>query len=167
VAQTSILRAAVLVAVAALLEATLIPYLTLGWVAPRITILVLVFAASGLRELQAVLLGFFGGTLIDALGGGLFGVGALGGLAAAMLASRTGATRRKGTERFLLAQVVAISVAAYDIVGLAATRLADLEGPPFDAYIVAGALPDALLNGLLAYAVGGWLLAMVRQREDR
>ena len=166
-AQTSIVRAAILVALAAILEATLAPYLTIGWVAPRFTILAVVFAASGLRELPAVLLGFFGGILIDALGGGLFGVGALGGLVAGMLASRTGAARRKGSERFLLAQVVAIAVAAYDIAGLTAAQLADLESPPIDAYLVAGVLPDALLNGLLAYVVGGWMLALVRQREDR
>lgn len=166
-AQTSIVRAAVIVALAAVLEATLAPYMTLGWVAPRFTILAIVFAASGLRELPAVLLGFFGGILIDALGGGLFGVGALGGLVAGMLASRTGAARRKGSERFLLAQVVAVSVAAYDLVGLAGARLAELEAPPIDAYVVAGALPDALLNGLLAYAVGGWMLALVRQKADR
>jgi rod shape-determining protein MreD len=166
-AQTSIVRAAILVAFAAVLEATLAPYLTLGWVAPRFTILAVVFAASGLRELPAVLLGFFGGILIDALGGGLFGVGALGGLAAGMLASRTGAARRKGGEKFLLAQVVAVAVAAYDLVGLVAARLAESEAPPVDAYVVAGALPDAVLNGLLAYLVGGWLLALVRQKEDR
>lgn len=166
-AHTSIVRAAVVVALAAILGATLSPYLTLGWVAPRFTILAVVFAASGLRELPAILLGFFGGILVDALGGGLFGVGALGGLVAGMLASRTGAARRKGAERFLLAQVVAISVAAYDLAALIGTRLADLQTPPVDAYVVAGILPDALLNGLLAYAVGGWMLSLVRQKEVR
>jgi rod shape-determining protein MreD len=167
VAQTSIVRAAVIVALAAILEATLAPYLTLGWVAPRFTIIAVVFAASGLRELPAVLLGFFGGILIDALGGGLFGVGALGGLVAGILASRTGAARRKGAERFLLAQVVAVSVAGYDLASLAGARLAELEAPPIDAYVVAGALPDALLNGLLAYAVGSLMLSLVRQKVNR
>ena len=166
-AQTSIVRAAVVVALAAILDATLAPYLTLGWVAPRFTLLAVVFAASGLRELPAVLLGFFGGILIDALGGGLFGVGALGGLVAGILASRTGAARRKGAEKFLLAQIVAVSVAAYDLAGLAGARLAELEAPPIDAYMVAGVLPDALLNGILAYMIGGWMLALVRQKEDR
>jgi rod shape-determining protein MreD len=166
-AQTSIVRAAVVVALAAILDATLAPYLTLGWVAPRFTLLAVVFAASGLRELPAVLLGFFGGILIDALGGGLFGVGALGGLVAGILASRTGAARRKGAEKFLLAQVVAVSVAAYDLAGLVGARLAELEAPPIDAYMVAGVLPDALLNGILAYMIGGWMLALVRQKEDR
>ena len=165
--QSSIVRTALVVALTALLAAILGPYLTFGWISPKLMVLGVVFAVAPLRDLQAVLLGFFGGVLFDALGGGLFGVGALGGLVAGMLASRTGATRRKGAEKFLLAQVVAVSVAGYDLVGLIGARLGELQAPPIDAYAVAGVLPDALLNGLLAYVVGGLLLALVRQKATR
>jgi len=156
--QTSVVRAALLVALAALSEAVLGPYLTFGWVSPKLTLLGIVFAVAPLRDLQAVLLGFFGGVLLDALGGGLFGVGSLSGLIAGILSARAGSVRPKGAERLLLAQVVAISVAAYDLTYLAALNLAGLAGPAFGDYAVLGLLPDALLNAVLAYLVGGWLL---------
>src|ERR671915_2246542 len=153
--QNSIVRAALLVALAALLEAVVGPYLTFGWVSPKLTLLGIVFAVAPLRDLQAVLLGFFGGILFDALSGGLFGVGTLSGLLAGILSARAGAVRPKGAERLLLAQVVAISVAVYDLTYLVAINFAGLEGPTFGDYAVAGLLPDALLNGLLAYLIGG------------
>src|ERR671915_63883 len=68
--QSSIVRAALLVAFAALLEAVLGPYLTFAWVSPKLTLLGIVFAVAPLRDLQPVLLGFFGGILFDALSGG-------------------------------------------------------------------------------------------------
>ena len=94
----SISRAALVVAVAALLEAVLSPYLTFGGISPKFAVIGVVLAVSGLNDLQAVLLGFFGGVIFDALGGGLglFGVGALGGLLAGILAARVGAAPRKG-----------------------------------------------------------------------
>lgn len=160
----SVSRAALVVAVAALLEAVLSPYLTVGGISPRLAVIGVVFAVSGLRDLQAVLLGFFGGVVFDALGGGLglFGVGALGGLLAGILSARVGAVPRKGTEVFLLAQVVAAAVAARDLIGLAAINLAGLTGPPLGEFLVTGVIPDALLNALLAYVAGGWLLKFVR-----
>ena len=91
------------------------------------------FAVAPLRDLQAVLLGFFGGILLDALGSDLFGVGALGGLLAAMLASRASAVRRRGSEKILLAQVVAFAVVGHDLLaysawyGLAVPRLANMQ----------------------------------------
>jgi rod shape-determining protein MreD len=169
--QTSIVRAALYVALAALLDVVLGPYLIFGWISPKLTLLGVVFAVAPLRDLQAVLLGFFGGILFDALSGGLFGVGALSGLLAGILSARAGAVRPKGAERLLLTQVVAISVAAYDLTYLTALNLAGLEGPPFGEYAVAGLLPDVLLNVLLAYFVGGWWLKIGRDRtlawEDR
>src|SRR5215210_7606360 len=95
--QSSVIRAAIVVALAALLDAVVVPYLTFG---------------------------FFGGILLDALGSNLFGVGALGGLLAAMLASRASAVRRRGSERLLLAQVAGLAVAAYDLLGYSARWLA-------------------------------------------
>ena len=166
-AETSVLRAAVIVASAAALEAVLGPFLAVGWISPKFVVIAVVFAVSGLRELQAVLLGFFGGTLVDALGGGLFGVGALGGLISATLSVRVGAARLKNAERFILAQVAGVSVFAYDIVGLTSLKLTSAAGPPVGRYIIGGALPDALLNALLAYVLGGWLLNVVRLRETR
>jgi rod shape-determining protein MreD len=162
--QGSVVRAAVVVACAALLEAVLGPYLTLGWVSPQLMVLGVVFAVAPLRDLQAVLLGFFGGVLFDALGGGLFGVGALSGLVAGILSARAGDVRPKGAERLLLAQVVALSVAFYDLTYLTALNLAGLAAPPFGEYAVAGVLPDVALNTLLAYFVGGWLLRIGRDK---
>ena len=160
----SVVRAAAIVAVAALLDAVVVPYLTFGWISPKLTLIAIVFAASPLRDLQAVLLGFFGGILLDALGGGLFGAGALGGLVAGTLSMRLGTIRRKGTERFLLAQVVGASVAAYDLIYLAAVNLAGLTGPPVGEYLIAGVLPNAVLNALLAYLIGGPLLRITRAK---
>jgi rod shape-determining protein MreD len=171
--QTSVVRAALLVAFAALSEAVLGPYLTFGWVSPKLTLLGIVFAVVPLRDLQAVLLGFFGGILFDALGGGLFGVGALSGLLAGILSARAGTVRPKGAERLLLAQVVAISVAVYDLTYLIALNLAGLDGPAFGDYAATGLIADALLNALLAYLIAGWLLKIGRDKtgatswEDR
>ncbi len=169
--QTSVVRAALLVALAALAEAVLGPYLTFGWISPKLTLLGIVFAVAPLRDLQAVLLGFFGGILFDALSGGLFGVGALSGLLAGILAARAGSVRPKGAERLLLVQGVAISVAAYDLIYLIALNLAGLDGPAVADYAVVGVLPDVLLNALLAYLIGGWLLRIGRDMshswEDR
>jgi rod shape-determining protein MreD len=162
--QGSVVRAAVVVACAALLEAVLGPYLTLGLVSPQLMVLGVVFAVAPLRDLQAVLLGFFGGVLFDALGGGLFGVGALSGLVAGILSARAGDVRPKGAERLLLAQVVALSVAFYDLTYLTALNLAGLAAPPFGEYAVAGVIPDVALNTLLAYFVGGWLLRIGRDK---
>lgn len=155
---TSIVRAAVLVGVAAVLEAALSPLLTFGWVGPRFAIIGIVVATSAQRDLQALLLGFFGGILTDALaaGTGIFGVGALGGLAAATVSMR--ASGRKGDTRAILALSTAVAVAVYDFVGLFALFLAGAGGPSFLAYFFGGILPDALLNGMLAYLVGTWLL---------
>ena len=158
---TVIVRAAVLVGVAAVLEAALSPLLTLGWVGPRFAIIGIVVATSGQRDLQALLLGFFGGILTDALaaGTGIFGVGALGGLAAATISMR--ASGRKGDLRAILALSTAVAVAAHDLVGLFALSLSGAGGPSALAYFFGGILPDALLNGVLAYLVGALLLKIV------
>jgi rod shape-determining protein MreD len=162
--QTSIVRAALLVAVAALLEAVLGPYLTFGWVSPKLTLLGIVFTVAALQDLQAVLLGFFGGILLDALSGGLFGVGTLSGLLAGILSARAGTVRPKGAERLLLAQVAAIAVAAYDLSYLVAINFAGLESPPLGDYAVVGLIPDVLLNASVAYLMGGWLLKLGRDK---
>jgi rod shape-determining protein MreD len=161
VEQASVIRAAIVVALAALLDAVVVPYLTFGFFSPRLTLIAIVFAVAPLRDLQAVLLGFFGGILLDALGSNLFGVGALGGLIAAMLASRSSAVRRRGSERVLLAQVAGLAVACYDLFGYSARWLAGLGVPQLGEYAVVGVLPDALINALLAFLVGGWLLNLV------
>jgi len=166
VEQASVVRAALLVAVAALLDAVVIPYVTFGFFSPRLTLIAVVFAASPLRDLQALLLGFFGGVLLDALGGELFGVGAIGGLLAAALSTRASAVRRKGTERLLLAQVVALSVAGYDLFGYTARWLANLAVPQLSEYAVWGILPDAAINAAIAFLVGGWLLQVVNGKTQ-
>jgi len=167
VEQASVVRAAIIVATAALLDAVVVPYLTFGFFSPRLTLIAIVFAASPLRDLQAVLLGFFGGILLDALGSDLFGVGALGGLLAAMLASRASAVRRRGTERVLLAQVAGLAVAGYDLLGYTARWLAGLAVPHLGEYAVVGVLPDALVNALIAFLLGGWLLNLVNIKPPR
>ena len=98
--QASVVRAALVVALAALLDAVVVPYLTFGFFSPRLTLIAVVFAAAPLRDLQAVLLGFFGGVLLDALGGDLFGVGALGGLLAAVLSTRSSAVGEEAKGSF-------------------------------------------------------------------
>ena len=159
--QASVVRAAIAVALAALLEAVLGPYLTFDFFSPKFTLIAVVFAASQLRDLQAVLLGFFGGILLDALGSDLFGVGALGGVLAGTLAARASTVRRKGTERVVLAQAAGLAVAAYDLLGLTARWLAGFGVPALGEYAVWGRLRDAVLNALLAYLAGGWLLKIV------
>jgi hypothetical protein len=149
--QTFIVRAAILVALGALLEAALSPFLTLGWVGPKFLVLGVVVAVTNLRELQALLLGFFG-------------VGALGGIVAAAVSVRAGAARVKGEARLVLAQAVA--VAAYDLLSLFGLFLASREGPPLARYILGGVVPDVLLNAFLAYLVGGWLLKLVITKEE-
>jgi rod shape-determining protein MreD len=167
VGQVSVVRAALLVAVGALMEAALTPLLKFGWVSPKFAILAIVVAAAGQRDLQALLLGFFGGVLMDALGGGIFGAGALAGLAAATISMRAGATRRKGGAGLVLAVAAALAVAVYDVLGLLAPALAGDAVPPLGAYLVVGVLPDMLLNAALAYLFGAWLLgAIVKKGEE-
>ena len=160
-------RAALLVAACALLEAVLSPFLTFGWVGPKFVVIGIVVAVVMQRELQALLLGFFGGILTDALGGGIFGVGALGGVAAAMISLRVGAGRRKKAEmRLALTVASALSVVAYDVAGLLALVLSGDGGPPLGGYVVAGVVPDALLNAVLAYLVVGSLLGLMVGKEE-
>src|SRR5829696_4215717 len=139
--QISVVRAALLVGLAAFLESALSPLLTFGWVGPRFLILGVVVAVAGLRDLQALLLGFFGGVLTDALSSALFGAGALGG-------------------------VIAVAVAAYDLVALFATALVGQGSPPILSYLASGMFPDVLLNALLAYLAGGWLLRLLVAKEE-
>lgn len=158
-------RAALLVALAALLEGVLSPLLTFEWVGPKFLVLGVAVAVTGLRDLQALLLGFFGGVLTDALSGGFFGVGALGGILAAAVSVRIGAARRKREERLLLVQAVAVAVAAYDLLSLFAPLLAGQGGPLISSYLFGGVIPDVLLNSLLAYLVGGWLRKIIITEE--
>jgi rod shape-determining protein MreD len=167
VEQASVIRAAIVIAIGALLDAVVVPYLTFGFFSPRLTLIAVVFAVAPLRDLQAVLLGFFGGILLDALGSDLFGVGALGGLLAAMLASRASAVRSRGSEKVLLAQVVGLAVAAYDLLGYSARWLAGLAVPQLGEYAVGGVLPDAIINALLAFLIGGWLLNLVNVKPPQ
>lgn len=163
--QTLIVRAALLVALSALLEVALSPFLTFGWVGPKFMVLGVVVAVTGLRELQALLLGFFGGILTDALGGGFFGVGALGGILAAAVSIRTEAARLKGEAHLILAQTIA--VAAYDLLNMIAPVLAGRNGPPLANYLVGGVVPDVLLNAFLMYLVGGRLLRLITGKEEK
>ena len=164
--QISVVRAALLVGLAAFLESALSPLLTLGWVGPRFLILGVVVAVAGLRDLQALLLGFFGGVLTDALSSGLFGAGALGGVIAAAISVRAGDMRRKRGTGLYFAQTVAVAVAAYDLVALFATALVGQGSPPILSYLAGGMFPDVLLNALLAYLAGGWLLRLLVAKEE-
>lgn len=165
--QPLLVRAALLVALAAVAEAVLSPLLAFGWVGPRFMVLGVIVAVTGLRELQALLLGFFGGVLTDALGAGLFGVGALGGIFAAAVSVRAGPMRRKSDARPFLARAVVVAVVVYDLLVLLTLSLAGGDGPPLLNYLLGGVVPDALLNALLAYLVGGWLLKLITTKEER
>lgn len=164
--QVSVVRASLLVASGALLEAALTPLLKFGWVSPKFAILAIVIAVAGQRDLQAFLLGFFGGVLMDALGGGIFGVGALAGLAAATISMRAGAAHRKGSAAPVLTVAAALAVAVYDLLGLLAPALAGDAVPPLGAYLVAGVLPDVLLNAALAYLFGAWVLGTIVKKGE-
>lgn len=159
------MRAVILVAAGALLQAVVVPYATLGLVAPAPAMLSVAVATAGLREPVALPVGFLGGTLVDALGSGLFGAGALSGLLAAAVSVRAGIIREGTVSRVRLAGAVAVAVAAYDLVSVAALGLSGSAWPPVASFVVLGMLPDATLNALLAYAVGGVLLALVLARE--
>lgn len=165
--ETSLVRAALLVAFGALFDAVAGPYLTFGGVSPSLTIICVVVAASGLNDLQGVLIGFFGGILVDAFGvaPGLFGAGASSGMVAGALAVRAGELQRKGASGALLAQVVALSVVAADLIKLAATGLAGLDVPPLGEFVARGVLPNALLNAALAFVVGGRLSRAIQTRR--
>lgn len=165
----SVVRAAVVVALASVLEVVVGPYLTFGWISPKFMIFGVVFAVLGMRQMQALLIGFFAGILFDAFGGGLFGIGSLAGLVAATLAIRADAARRSGTRRFVMAQVAVLSVVVYDLVNLFGTTFAGLEAPPFWEYLFLGVIPDALLNGIFAYLIGGLFLRIggVRRTSKR
>lgn len=147
------------------MQAVFAPYLAFGFVAPAFLVLCVVVAASGLKDASALFVGFFGGILVDALGAGLFGVGALSGVLAAALAVRLNITGGKGRARVRLACVVAAAVMVHDLVSVAAIGLAGGEWPPAVGFALLGLIPDALLNGLLAYVLGGILLGLVKARR--
>ena len=166
--QSFLVRAALLVALVAVVDVVLSPLLTLGWVGLKFMILGVVVAVTGLRDLQALLLGFFGGVLTDALGSGLFGVGALTGICAAAVSVRIGgAMRRKRDARPFLARAVAVAVVVGDLLSLLALTLVGNHGPPPINYLLGGVVPDAFLNALLAYLIGGWLLNLITTKEER
>ncbi|MGB3681458.1 MAG: rod shape-determining protein MreD [Rubrobacteraceae bacterium] len=165
--QWAIVRSAAAIAVAAVLDAVVTPYLDFGWFSPKFTIVAIVFAASGLRHLQGILLGFFGGVLLDALGGGLFGVGTMAGLIAGVLSVRYGDVMTRGTSRFVLSVLAGIAVAAYDLVQLVAYGLIGLDVPAFLGYAFSGMVPDAFVNTLFAFLIGGWMLRMIRKDGAR
>ena len=159
--RASAARSVLLVAFAALLQAVVAPYIAFGFVAPAFSVLCVVVAAAGLKEASALVVGFFGGVLVDALGSGLFGVGALSGVLAAALATRFGILGAGGGDRLRLAGAVVAAVAVHDLVSVAAIGLAGGEWPPASRVALLGLVPDALLNGLLAYLLGGLLLRLV------
>lgn len=165
--QGTIVRAAVVIAVGAILDAVVAPYLDFGWFSPKFTIIAIIFAVFGLRHLQGILLGFFGGVLLDALGGGLFGAGALAGLISGALSVRYGDMVTRGTARFTLSILAGFAVFVYDLIQLIAYDLLGLDVPSFVSYLFSGMLPDAFLNVLLAFLVGGWLLRTNRKDGAR
>jgi hypothetical protein len=40
-------------------------------------------------------------------------------------------------------------------------------GPSILSYLVAGVLPDVVLNAVLAYLVSGWLLKLITTKEQK
>ena len=139
--------------------------LNLPWCVDGLTRATIV-AVAGLRDLQALLLGFFGGVLTDALSSGLFGAGALGGVIAAAISVRAGDMRRKRGTGLYFAQTVAVAVAAYDLVALFATALVGQGNPPILSYLASAMFPDVFLNAQLAYLAGGWLLRLLVAKEE-
>lgn len=165
--QWAIVRAAVAIAVGAILDAVVAPYLDFGWFSPKFTIIAIIFAVFGLRHLQGILLGFFGGVLLDALGGGLFGAGTLAGLISGALSVRYGDAMTRGTARFTLSILAGFAVFVYDLIQLVAYDLLGLDVPALVSYLFSGMLPDSFLNVLLAFLVGGWLIRAPRKNGAR
>ena len=156
------------IAVGAILDAVVAPYLDFGWFSPKFTIIAIIFVAFGLRHIQGILLGFFGGVLLDALGGGLFGAGALGGLIAGMLSVRYGDVMTRGTARFTLSILVGIAVFAYDLVQLVAYDLLSLDCPLFSDVSFLRDAPRLISKRLTGpFLVGGWLLRINRKNGAR
>lgn len=150
------------------MQVVISPYLDFGLLAPAFTLLCVVVATAGLKWSVALPVGFFGGTLLDALGSGLFGVGAFSGAIAAALSSgsRILEDGRGGRAvRLRLAGVVAVAVAVHDLVSVAALGLSGESWPPMLGFVYLGVLPDAVLNGALAYLLGGALLKFLLVRE--
>lgn len=163
--RASTVRAVALVSVGALSQAVIVPYLTFGLLAPALALLCVVAATAGLKWSVALPVGFFGGVLVDALGPGLFGVGALSGVIAAALASRAGIVGRSSVSRLRLSGAVAAAVAAHDLASVAAFGLSGESWPPMVEFLLFGLAPDALLNAGLAYVTGGLLVALVLVKE--
>lgn len=163
--RVSIIRAVALVALGAVLQAVISPYLTFGFLAPALALLCVVVATAGLKWSVALPVGFFGGTLLDALGAGLFGVGALSGVLAAAVSSRAGILGGNKFSRLRLAGVAAVAVAAHDLASVAALELSGESWPPMLRFLSLGVLPNAALNGVLAYAAGGLLLRFLLVKE--
>ena len=166
----STLRAAVLVAVGALLQAVLAPELSSWWVTPNFLVLALVAAVPGLRETSGVLLGFFGGVLTDILAGGLFGAGALAGLVAGTLLVRI--SRRNlaaGGEitRFFLGWVAALAVAVYGTIRLSFLALGGEGIVPLGGLLTVGFLTNALLNGLISFLFCQPLMRLTRAGGEK
>jgi hypothetical protein len=57
--------------------------------------------------------------------------------------------------------VAGLSVAGYDLLGYTARWLAGFGPPQLGEYAVWGILPDALINALIAFLIGGWMLQLV------
>lgn len=163
--RASTVRAVLLVALGALSQAVVVPYLAFGLVAPALALLCVVVATAGLNGSVALPVGFFGGMLVDALGSGLFGVGALSGVFAAALSSRAGIIDEGSATRLRLAGAVAAAVVVHDLASVAALGLSGDSWPPLIEFVSLAVLPDAVLNAVLAYVVGGALLGLVLVRE--
>lgn len=158
-------RATALVAFGALLQAVVVPYLTFGLAAPALALMFVVVATAGLKGVVALPLGFFGGILVDALGSGLFGVGAISGVMAAALSHRVVIAAEGAAVKVRLAGVVAAVVVVHDLASVAAHGLSETSWPPILELVATGVLPDAALNAVLAYVLGGALLRLVLVRE--
>ena len=159
------LRAAILVAFGAFLQAVLAPQLSLWWVEPNFLVLALAAAVAGLRELYGVLLGFFGGILVDILASGLFGAGAFGGAIVGMISARAGqrvAVSGGEVPRFSLAGGVALAVAVYGLIRFSFLALWGGSLSPFGGFQALGLLPDALVNGLIFFVICRPLIKLTR-----
>lgn len=161
------MRAVALVIAGAVLQTLFAPQLSLWWVAPNFLVLALVAAAPGLRELYGVVLGFFGGVLVDVFAGGLFGAGAFGGSVVGMISARGGGGAVDGgkVSRLSLAGVAALAVLVYGLIRLSFLALWGGSLSPFGGLLALGLLPDALVNGGLAFLVCRPLMRFTRKRE--
>lgn len=155
--------AAALAVVTALLEFTVVPYLKVGDAVPHPTLVLgVIWAIAGGLEV-AMAWAFVGGIALDILNQRPLGSSAFSLLVAIGVASIVGGFL--GRVR-IIAPIIATAIASplYSMLLLGTTTA--LTTAPISESAVAGILPSALYDTLLAAALGPLIIAVVARRRE-